>query len=173
MQPKTETLPIAQGLTLLYLKSNTGSYLTADFKALPALNAGYLDCGKVIFSKVLGLIPSLDSLVRTSNLPKPVKSTESPLASDPLTAPKKDSTAAAACFLVKPASSATLLTISFFNIKSVLLSLEIEFRIQRRYSVCKLNQINLKVNMCYIYRVLEHKLIFLQLLGFITHNVRK
>jgi hypothetical protein len=54
-------------------------YLTASFNPFPALNFGVFIAGILIFSPVLGFLPSLAALAPTLNVPKPVRVTSSPL----------------------------------------------------------------------------------------------
>ena len=73
MQKKGEHLAM---LPLKLLKP-TG-YLTIAFNALPGLNLGTFLAGICIFLPVAGLIPTLDFLFITENVPKPVNTTGFP-----------------------------------------------------------------------------------------------
>jgi len=54
-------------------------YLTASFNPFPALNFGVFIAGILIFSPVLGFLPSLAALAPTLNEPKPIKVISPPL----------------------------------------------------------------------------------------------
>ena len=53
------------------LTASTGFYLSKSLNALPALNAGTFEAAIVIFSPVLGFLPSRAALSRDSNVPNP------------------------------------------------------------------------------------------------------
>ena len=57
-------------------------YFTASLRTLPALKTGAFFAAILIVSPVLGFLPSLSFLWATLNLPKPVKTTSSPLDKD-------------------------------------------------------------------------------------------
>src|SRR5687767_12961784 len=87
----------------------------------PAVKRGTFDAAICIDSPVRGLRPSRAPRDATWNLPKPVNVTSPPPLSSDSMVLSTASTAAAASFLDRPASWATLSTNSDFDIGSLLL----------------------------------------------------
>src|SRR5581483_3064891 len=100
------------------LKTNGSSficyyYLTAFLSVLPGVNPGAFLAAKVIFSPVLGFLPTLDCLLRTEKVPKPVITTFSPLFSESLIVLTNAPTASADALFVRFAFLATISMRSF------------------------------------------------------------
>src|SRR5215213_5964813 len=96
----------------------SAGYLMAFLRPEPAVKRGTFDAAICIDSPVRGLRPSRAPRAATWNLPKPVNVTSPPLLSVDSMVPSTASTAAAASFLERPASWATLSTNSDFDIGS-------------------------------------------------------
>ncbi len=88
-------------------------FLTASFKALPAVNFGVLAAGILITCPVLGLRPFLAFLFVTPKVPKPTMVTFCPFFKAALTASSVASKALVASALLRPAPDA------IFSISSV------------------------------------------------------
>src|SRR3954454_169270 len=120
----TQPAPVAPHLWL--------GYLTAFFRLEPAVKRGTFDAAICIDSPVRGLRPSRAPREATWNLPKPVNVTSPPLFRVDSMVFSTASTAAAASFLDRPASWATLSTNSDFDIgNSSFVPLQVETTLTR------------------------------------------